>query len=93
MATIAPGERILLPVTTGSGPFPNERLITLESISGPVSGFIQAGQVREKNGAAFIEAEVLEVTQDALLVKLHGSFFTTTGRAYISPQSEFLRAA
>jgi hypothetical protein len=93
MAQIQPGERILVPVSVSNGPFPNERLITFEGMDGPISGFIKADQIKPGEDGSFIDAVVLEVEEKALLVRLHGSFFTTTGQAYMSPQTKFLRAA
>ena len=91
--SVAKGERILVPVSVDGGAFPSESLITIETKDGPVSGFIRRDQIQKRKGSAFIEATVLDVSEDAITVRLHGSFFTTTGLAYISPRSEFLRAA
>lgn len=93
MIEIASGERILVPVSVDNGAFPTESLITFDTKDGPVSGFIRADQIHRRNNDAFIEATVLAVSEDVITVKLPGSFFTTTGLAYISPRSEFLRAA
>ena len=93
MTAIAVGEKILVPISVERGAFPTESLITFEAKDGPVSGFIRADLIRNRNGRTFIEATVIEASEDAITVRLPGSFFTTTGLAYISPGSEFLRAA
>lgn len=93
MASLTRGDRILVRVSVDKGAFPNESLITFDTKFGPVSGFIRSEQIRVRDGDSFIEGDVVEVAQDAIAVKLHGSFFTTTGLAYIAPGSEFLRAA
>jgi len=92
MPTTVAGEMILIPVNTGSGAFSGERLITFDTLHGPISGFIRADQVEVRNGGSFIKALVLEVTPDHISVRLHGSFFTTTGLAHIDRHTPFLRA-
>jgi len=87
------GEVILIPVNAGSGPFSGERLITFDTLDGPISGFIRANQVEVRNGRSFIGALVLDVTSEYISVRLHGSFFTTTGLAHIDKLTPFLRAA
>jgi hypothetical protein len=93
MSEVVRGERILIPISVDRGAFPTESLITVDAKNGPVSGFIRADQIHTRNGNSFIEGVVLNVAEDAITVQLPGSFFTTTGLAYISPGSEFLRAA
>lgn len=91
--TPAVGETIFLQVTADSGAFAGERLITFDAQDGPISGFIRADQVRVRNGKNFIEAKVLKVSKDCIAIKLHGSFFTTTGLAHIDKDTPFLTAA
>ena len=93
MAQVSPGDRIFVPVSVEKGAFPRESLITFDTKEGPVSGFIRSEQIVQRKGASFVQAEVLKVAQDAIAVRFDGSFFTTTGLAYISPQSDFLTAA
>jgi len=87
------GDRIFIPVTADRGAFAGECLITLYTLDGPVSGFIRTEQVRQKDGQKYIVAEVVSVGADRIDVKLHGSFFTTTGLAHLSNKDSFERAA
>lgn len=91
--SISPGDAIFVPISVENGAFPKESLITIETINGPVSGFIRSDEIEMKHGNPFVKAVVLEVSDEAITVRLKGSFFTTTGLAYISPATEFLRAA
>lgn len=93
MRTPRRGDTILVPVKTGSGPFSGERLITFETLDGPISGFIQSDQVVTREGKSLIRALVLEVAVDRITVRLHGSFFTTTGLAHIDRHTHYLQAA
>jgi hypothetical protein len=87
-----PGERILVPTEVKSGAFPGERLVTVNTESGPVSGFTKADYVIEQGGAKYLLADVMQVLEKTVRVKLYGSFFTTTGLADI-PKSVTLRKA
>jgi hypothetical protein len=93
MAPITRGDRIHVPVSVDKGAFPAESLITIDTKEGPISGFIRSDQIKTTDRGNFIEGKVLDVSEDAIAVQLHGSFFTTTGLAYISPGTEFLIAA
>lgn len=93
MAPIGRGDRIFVPVAVGHGAFPGERLITLDTLSGPISGFIREEHIHDRNGTTFIEADVIGADSNSITVNLRGSFFTTTGRADISPKSDYLLAA
>jgi hypothetical protein len=91
--TPAVGDIILVPVKAESGPFSEERLISFNSIDGPISGFIRADQIVKRRGKSFIRARVLRVAKDSITVQLHGSFFTTTGLAHIRKDTPYLEAA
>ena len=93
MVGVNKGEVLFIPVEVGDGAFAGERIITFDTLEGPVSGFINDSQVIKRDGADFIEANVLEVAPDRIQVRLHGSFFTTTGLAHISPETAYGRAA
>jgi hypothetical protein len=93
MPKVEVGETILLPVESSTGAFAGECFITFDTLDGPVSGFIRADQVRERNKKHFLEAEVIAVASNCLTVRLHGSFFTTTGLAHIDKGAPYLLAA
>lgn len=90
MAGLAPGEKILVPTEVMSGAFPGERLVTIATDHGPISGFARADFVIDQGDGTFLVAEVKRVGADHVTVRLYGSFFTTTGLADI-PKSASLR--
>jgi len=73
---------ILCKVTPG--PFAGERLITLESISGPLSGFVRDSELEQRGDQWHVRAIVESVVDDTISVWIRGSFFTTNGMATIS---------
>jgi len=93
MTRIQVGETIFLPVDSAAGAFQGECLITFKTLDGPISGFIKSDQIREKDGKKFIPANVVNVMRDLITVRLHGSFFTTTGLAHIDKETPYLVAA
>ena len=93
MTPLKSGDRILVPVKADQGAFPGECLITFDTLDGPISGFIERDQVRTQNDRTFVPAQVLEVDDNQITVRLHGSFFTTSGLAHIGRDAPFLKAA
>ena len=93
MKNLAAGDAILVPVRADPGAFTGEYLITVETRDGPTSGFIDAEQVVHRNGRTFVRVQVLDVGNDWITVRLHGSFFTTSGLAHIGKDAPYLRAA
>lgn len=87
------GETLLIPVSASPGAFPDEYLISLDTLDGPISGFIRSDEVKEIEGEKFIEGRVLDASQDGIRVVIHGSYFTTTGLAHISKEVAFRPAA
>jgi len=92
MPDLEPGEKVLVPTNVDDGAFPGENLVTVETKTGPVSGFTKAVNIVHKHGDSYLMAEVEDVSEDTLTVRLFGSFFTTTGLAYIPSNAKFLRA-
>ena len=70
--------------TVASGAFPDERLVTFEAIDGTVSGFVKPEEIKIIDGESHLRAVVQAVASDRLTVLVRGSFFTTTGIAYIA---------
>lgn len=87
-----PGETVLVPTNVKAGAFPGEKLVSVETKDGIVSGFAKSDSIVEQSNAQYLKAEVKNVTRQTLTVKLAGSFFTTTGLADIS-SSLVLKAA
>lgn len=82
---ITVGQEIGIRCTVQPGPFSEERLISFETVDGPVSGFVNEERDLKKGGEKwFVRAEVLAIRDDILEVKVQGSFFTTNGVAEIS---------
>lgn len=87
-----PGEKVLVPTNAKAGAFPGERLVTVDTASGPISGFAKADAVIARGDGTYLVAEVKSVSGTISIVKLAGSFFTTTGLASI-PNARILKAA
>jgi hypothetical protein len=47
MPGVTVGQEIWIRCTIQPGPFSDENLVTIESVNGPVSGFIMADELRE----------------------------------------------
>jgi hypothetical protein len=86
-----PGETVLVPTNVKAGAFPGERLVTVSTSAGPVSGFAKADAIVNRGTEQYLVAEVKNVSAQTLTVKLTGSFFTTTGLADI-PSAQVLKA-
>ena len=93
MTPINKGDTLYIPVEIGDGAFLGERLITFETLEGPISGFIKNDQVINRGDISFVEAKVVDIDSNRFAIRLHGSFFTTTGLAHISNESRYERAA
>ena len=86
MTMLAPGERVLVPTQVEAGAFPNEKLVTVETQEGPISGFARADLIVQNATGQYLVAEVKTISESSATVKIFGSFFTTTGLATISPE-------
>ncbi len=76
------GQQVWIPCKVQPGPFSDEPLVTVDSIDGPVTGFVQseelsADQTRVRGVVHGIEIDHVEVW-------IKGSFFTTNGLANVS---------
>ncbi len=84
MATFVPGQSVRIRCEVQRGAFPTEWLVTFETVKGPVSGFVRSENVEQVEGQeGYVRATVKEVSSDTITVVVHGSFFTTTGLAYL----------
>lgn len=79
-----PGEKVLVPTDVKAGAFPGEKLVTVATSSGSISGFAKVDAIVNLGGGNFLLAEVKTVSGANSIVKLAGSFFTTTGLASIA---------
>lgn len=78
------GQTILIRCEVQRGAFPTELLVTFETTEGPTSGFVRTESVERIDGhEGHIRAIVTDETNDTITVVVKGSFFTTTGLAYL----------
>jgi hypothetical protein len=84
MAQIKAGDEIGIKCEVKPGPFPGEHLIEVETLDGPVSGFVSESFLKETDGVWFVRGTVYEVFSDHMKVRIKGSFFTTNGIANIT---------
>lgn len=78
------GQAITLPCAVTAGPFSDEPLVTIDTVQGPISGFIKSGEISEDaNGNAFVKGIVRAVHGDTIDVWIQGSFLTTNGFAAV----------
>lgn len=81
--TIKAGDQIGVRCDVKPGPFPGEHLIQVETIDGPVSGFVTEDRLRRSGEDWFVSGIVRAVFPDHIEVRIQGSFFTTNGIANI----------
>lgn len=81
MPSPSKGERVMVPTEVGDGAFPGEKLVTVKTPTGPISGFTKADYIINNSDGQYLLAEVKTVSKKGLTVRLFGSFFTTTGLA------------
>jgi hypothetical protein len=84
MAALKPGTAIAVPCELKPGPFSDERLITVNTVDGPNSGFVQTYDLKETGGKWFVRGYVVKDHRTSLEVRIRGSFFNTNGVASIS---------
>jgi hypothetical protein len=81
------GDEIGIPCDVNPGPFSGEKLISLETVSGIVSGFVREPDLLTVADQSYVKAVVLSEEDDHLEVKIRGSFFTTNGLATVPRQT------
>ena len=79
------GDEIGVPCKVEQGPFSGEKLITFETVNGPVSGFVNESELRQAESGWIVRCTVKEAYPDSLEVWVVGSFFTTNGLASVRP--------
>jgi hypothetical protein len=65
------------------GPFSDERLVTIETVDGAISGFVSETELRQVGDEWQVRGKVRRVTESAIEVWILGSFFTTNGIANV----------
>lgn len=75
------GDIIGIECNVQPGPFSEERLITFDTVDGPVSGFVRETELKQTNDQWYVRAILQRIEDDVLSVWVRGSFFTTNGIA------------
>ena len=69
------------------GPFDDEKVVVVDTVNGPISGFVRNSELREVNGRWEVRGRVEELNGEVIKVLIFGSFFTTNGIADIRSSS------
>jgi len=85
MAQFRRGQIVNIPCSVEPGPFPDEVLVTMNTDTGVVSGFLKSSSVVRHNGRDYVQGIVIEASAESVQVRVPGSFFTTaTGLTTVS---------
>ena len=72
------GQEVWVLCDAQSGPFPDERLVTIKSTAGPISGFVKTNYLEQPDSRVTrVRGRILAVLADSIKVRISGSFFTT----------------
>jgi hypothetical protein len=85
------GQPVWIECQVQPGPFSEELLVTVETIDGPVTGFIKSDELRQTADETKVRGVVRKIRKDYLEVWIKGSFFTTNGLANVP--TELAKAA
>jgi hypothetical protein len=83
-------EVVYVATDVDAGAFPGEKLVTIETDEGAISGFAKDDSIITENNKKYLKAEFRGISQSSMTVLLFGSFFTTTGLASI-PKDRVLK--
>lgn len=82
------GESVAVPCEVSDGPFPGEKLVTIDTIDGPMSGFVDDTLIETlRDGRSSLVGQIKEIHGNVFTVLLKGSFFTSTGLAYMAEEN------
>lgn len=82
--TLAIGQGVWIDCKVQPGPFSEEPLVTIETIDGPVTGFVKVDELRSDEKK--VRGIVRGIRADHVEVWIKGSFFTTNGLANVSKE-------
>jgi hypothetical protein len=71
------GERVMIPCSIQPGAGRGEYLVTVESVSGQLSGFVKEEFIVRHGSSAFVLGAILGIAPDIVTMDIPGSFFTT----------------
>lgn len=74
MKTFNIGERVSIPCSLKPGPIKGEYLITVQSVDGPVSGFVKKQFIVKFGPNAFVVGIIEGIQPETILVDIPGSF-------------------
>lgn len=81
---LSAGQEVSIRCRVQPGPFSDEPLVTVESIEGPISGFVSTDELIEgPGGETRVRATVKKIEGSIVEVWIRGSFFTTNGLTYV----------
>jgi hypothetical protein len=83
MSEMKVGDVIGIQCDVRPGPFSGERMITFDTVAGPISGFVREPDLIEKKSQWYVRAVIQAIKDDVLEVRVKGSFFTTNGLASV----------
>jgi hypothetical protein len=83
MMTFHAGDFIGVQCDVQPGPFSGERLVTIETVDGEISGFVRETELRQSGDKWQVRGKVRSVHPDSIEVWILGSFFTTNGLASV----------
>ena len=90
------GDSVLVSCSIQSGPFPDERLVTVETAEGQISGFVKQSNLQpdpSDSEHGFLRGTVVAAIDDSVTVKLFGSFFTTAQGVALVAKNNLRRVA
>ncbi len=83
MAQIEVGKEIRIACKVQPGPFSEEHVITVDTIDGPISGFVRKEKLVRSRDHWYVHGIVRDINKDVISVWIKGSFFTTNGLANV----------
>jgi hypothetical protein len=84
--TLKSGQIVRIRCQVKPGPFPDEKLIMIETDKGSISGFVRDEYLIKDQNQEYVTAKVIKVSGDAVEVRMPGTFFTiASGVTSVSP--------
>ena len=77
------GQQVSIRCKVQPGPFSEEPLVTVDSIEGPLTGFVKSDELKIANGEHSVRGVMRKIAKDHIEVWIKGSFFTTNGLANV----------
>ena len=77
------GDTIAVICEVSPGPFSDELLISVETVNGPISGFVRSSELREEGSQSYVRGKVKQASEHVIEVWIRGEFFSTAGLASV----------